>query len=97
MSNDYTGVKIKKLYKGKAEIRSYQLKTIKSHRRGIRFILDDEERYVPFADLGNGKPSNYIHARFPLPDGSKGYTLYSYMWDDLPTSPPQKTQLDLDI
>jgi len=97
MNDNYTGVIIKKLYKGKAEIRSYQLKTIKSHGRGIKFILNDEERYVPFEDLGKGKPGSYINARFPLPDGSRGYTLHSYVWDDLATSPPQKSQLDLDI
>lgn len=97
MNDDYTGVHIKKLYKGKAEIRSYQLKVIKSHRRGIRFILNEEERYVPFEDLKTGRPGSYINARFPLPDGSNGYTLYSYIWDDLATSPPQKSQLDLDI
>ena len=87
MNANYKTIKIKKLYQGNAEIRSYQLTEIRKARMGIKFVLNEGDiRYVPNSLLKLGKRGTTINARFPLPDGSRTYSLVAWKWDDLPMS-----------
>ena len=86
MSDKYKTIKIKKLYNGLAEIRSYQLSEVKKLGQGIRFILNNDERYVPNSMLKAGIRGSTITARFPLPNGAHTYSLIGWKWADLPQS-----------
>lgn len=95
MEGEYTGVQIKKLYEGLAEIRDYQLEKIERKKRGIMFILEDEKKFVPYDKLTTGKKGKFIRAKFPLPNNAIGYQLIGYVWDDLSDQPVPVQQMEL--
>jgi len=83
MEDNYVTIEIKKLWNGRAEVRSYQLTEVLRQKRGIKFILDGDVRYVPISDVSKGKAGAVVNAKFPLPNGAKTYRLIGWDWSTL--------------
>lgn len=92
MDEEYATVEIKKLYQGRAEIRSYQFTEIRRFKKGIKFVLNGEERYVSAEETKKGKAGISIKAKFPLANGATTYRLIGWDWDKLPEERPVVSQ-----
>ena len=72
-------VKLKKLYKGLAEVRDYDVKKCIENKESITIVYDEDSMELSPEELENDVKS--ISKEFPSKVGGKSYKLYGYEWN----------------
>ena len=72
-------VKLKKLYKGLAEVRDYDVKDCINKNESMIIVYDEDSMELSPEELENDVKS--ISKEFPSKVGGKSYKLYGYEWN----------------
>jgi hypothetical protein len=72
-------VKLKKLYKGLAEVRDYDVKDCINKNESMTIVYDEDSMELSPEELENDVKS--ISKEFPSKVGGKSYKLYGYEWN----------------